>query len=158
MYVAAPQWSHVGQPCHNILQKHKTLLIRLESHRTQPSWSHKVPEVLEAMQRTKCQNFPKPNLSCTSTHKSYMLRKYCGRRSELLYHNDIKSQTQQEVMWQETTLFIQQNVAVRDSPYRTTTKRLLPSQLLDNHWSWSGYSSVSKLVSSNMSKMRVCGH
>jgi len=74
MYIAAAQWFQFGQPCHNILQTHKMLLIHLGLHRIQPSSGHEVPEAVgSTAEHTKCQNFPKPNLSCTSIHKSYML-------------------------------------------------------------------------------------
>jgi len=46
MYVAAPQWFQFGQPWHNILQTHKTLLIHLGLHRIQPSSGHEVPEAV----------------------------------------------------------------------------------------------------------------
>jgi|TergutCu122P5_1016488.scaffolds.fasta_scaffold1764859_1 hypothetical protein len=46
MYVTAPQRFQFGQPCHDILQTHKTLLIHLGLHRIQPSLVHEVPEAV----------------------------------------------------------------------------------------------------------------
>jgi len=46
MYVAAPQWFQFGQPCRNIFQIHKTLLIHLGLRRIQPASGHEVPEAV----------------------------------------------------------------------------------------------------------------
>ena len=46
MYVTTPQWFQFGQPCPNILQTYKTLLIHLGLHRIKPSSVHEVPEAV----------------------------------------------------------------------------------------------------------------